>query len=125
MTTPLQNLRLTHLEAQDAVDSLWDLLLFVDPRLTKPYVIQVRRKREAEILQSYCFDSPENAALFFKGLTLTSKGKLPTPEIEALELTPCPPGYVFKEVEPVKRPRRSSKKAVDEDGEVDDESADD
>lgn len=111
MTTPNLLLRQAHLDAQSAVESLWDLLLFIDGRLEKPIVVQVRQLREAAILQGYCFAQPADATLFFKMMEAQAKGA-PLPEgAQALELTPLPEGYVFKEVEPPKRPRRSAKKA--------------
>lgn len=113
MLTPNQKLRQIHLEAQEAVAALWDLLLFCDSRMTKPYVIQLRQKREARILQSYCFATVPEATLFLSGLLAQAKGK-PLPEgLDKLELTECPRGYVFKEVDPPKRTRKSPKTRSD------------
>lgn len=109
MTTPNQLLRQAHIDAQDAVDAYWDILVFMDTRLTRPYVIQVRQKREAQIIQSYCFDTIPAAILFLEALVSSAKGSKAPDGHGAMVLVACPPDYVFKEVEPPKRTRKPAK----------------
>lgn len=110
MTTPNQQLRQVHLEAQEVLASIWDVLICWDGRLPRPHIVQLRQRREAQIAQSFCFSSVPETTLFLQALMAQAKGD-PAPEgAERLELVSCPEGYVFKEVEPPKRTRKPSSK---------------
>lgn len=123
MTTTNLQLRNAHSAAQDAVQAYWDLLLHADPRLEKPYVVQIRKIREAKPFQGYCFATIGEVALFFQVLEATALKKLPPSEGPVL--TPLPDGYVFKEVEPPKRPRRSAAKRATDGSELEEDAAPD